>query len=104
MNIKYQKQSKRLNKLIKENILVQNNNAKQTRKTQVFFLTVRNFSNVTFEQNEIKLLEKGLKYNLSYRPKNRVLRLGLEAKTAINLVNPEQQNQLRHAISEKLKR
>jgi hypothetical protein len=61
-------------------------------------------SNITFEPKEIRLLEKGLKYSLSHRPKNWLTELGLEAETAINLVNQEQQNQLRYAIIKKLKK
>jgi plasmid maintenance system killer protein len=45
------------------------------------------------------LPEKGLKYNLHYKPSSWIKQLALEADTAINMVNPDEQNYLRFLVA-----
>jgi hypothetical protein len=48
------------------------------------------------------LLEKYLKYNFHFKPKDWINRLALEADTAINVDDPMQENYLRHAVARRL--
>jgi hypothetical protein len=52
-----------------------------------FYPRVVNNSTVKFATQEIVLLEKGLKYNLHWKPKNWMERVALDAETAISYVD-----------------
>ena len=73
---KYKNLDKKLNKLIQEQ-------TKTPKEIHTFYPRLVNSTNITFTNNEIKLLEKGLKYNLHNRKKNWLTTLALEAETAI---------------------
>jgi len=49
-----------------------------------FYSRVTNKTNIVFPNDELLLLNKNLKYNLSYKQKNLIRTLALEAETAIN--------------------
>jgi hypothetical protein len=51
-----------------------------------FFPRVVNNTKITFSDTELKLLEKGTKYNLHYKQKNWLTNVALEAKSAISLL------------------
>jgi hypothetical protein len=64
-----------------------------------FYTRLVNNTNITLTEPVTKLLEKGLKYNLRYKNKCWINRLALEADTALNLIDPLQQNYMRHLIA-----
>ena len=67
-----------------------------------FFQRVTNLTSITFAQEEISLLNKGLKYNLGHQHKNWVKDLGLEAECAITLLPVEEQDFTRHRIAKQI--
>jgi hypothetical protein len=42
-----------------------------------------NLTNAVFRKEEIQLLDKGLKYNLHHKPKNRIQTLAMQAEVGI---------------------
>jgi hypothetical protein len=69
-----------------------------------FHTRLVNKTNIAFSQSERTLLEKGLKYNLHYKDKKWINRLALEADSAISLVNPLQQNFLKHLVAKHIQK
>jgi hypothetical protein len=69
-----------------------------------FYTRLGNKTNVMFSKTERTLLEKGLKYNLHYKDKQWINRLALEADTATSLVDPLQQNFLKHLIAKHIQK
>jgi hypothetical protein len=70
----------------------------------LFYPRVVNNFYVVFSTPELMLVQKGLKYNLHHKPNCWIEKLALEADTAINLVNPPEDNYLRHTIAKHLKK
>jgi hypothetical protein len=64
---------------------------------------VINKTNITFTPQELTLLNKGLKYNLSFKKKNWIESLALEADTAISLLPPQEQDNLRFQVAHNIK-
>jgi len=79
----------------KINKLIQN---KQTNKPNInknFYPKVVNKTNITFSDDELRLLNKGLKYNLSKKRKKWISNLALETETAVT--HCHQANKTTHA-------
>jgi hypothetical protein len=55
-----------------------------------------NKTNIPLTQDEMDLIQKGLKYNLRYKPKNWIQRLGIEAETAISLLPTPDHDYISH--------
>jgi hypothetical protein len=78
----------------------------QSRKGQVntpqdkhtFAKRTVNLTNITFTEDEMYLLNKGLKYNLHYKPKNWIQTLGLEAEIGIKQLPTNEQNYMWHLV------
>lgn len=75
-----------------------------TNQTHTFYKRTENLSNVTFNLNEQRLLDKGLKHNAScsYSNVNNLKQTVLDSERALNCVNPNERNHIRHLVSEKL--
>jgi len=56
-----------------------------------FYPRIINQTDIKFTNRELMLLNKGLKYNLGHKYKNRIRDLGLEAECAITLLPPQEQ-------------
>jgi hypothetical protein len=84
MKLKYNNINKKLNKLKDE----QTNNTQQQEYT--FHQCIDNLSNIIFTEEEMTLLNKGLKYNLHHKQKHQIQTLAIEADTAINLLNQQE--------------
>jgi len=56
---------------------------------------VVNQTNITFSPEELNLLNKGLKYNLSYKRKNCIKNIAIEAETAITKLQVAEQDYIR---------
>ena len=67
-----------------------------TRSKHKFFQRVTNLTNINFNDEEISMLNKGLKYNLGHKQKNLVQNLSIEAKCAITLLPHDEQEYMRH--------
>jgi hypothetical protein len=89
LNLGMEKKYKQLH--LKINRLVATQTEKPKTKTQ-FYPRVINKTDITFTDVEMILLNKGLKYNLNYRNKDRLSTLALEAETAILLFPPTNKN------------
>jgi hypothetical protein len=100
LHIEIENKIKNKNKKL-DNIKKANNkeNSDSISKPNVQFYTILVKTNIAFSQTERSLLEKGLKYNLHYKDKQWINRLALEADSAISLVNPIQQNFLKHLVA-----
>ena len=62
---------------------------KTTTTPHKFYPRVINKTNITFSDEEMTILNKGLKYNLNFKQKqNWISTLALEAETAINQLPP----------------
>ena len=96
MDKKYHTVKQKLNKL--EHI--------QTRTpthTKTFYPRVTNNTNIKFTAEELSLLNKGLKYNLSYKNKNWIRTLALETETAITQLPTHEQDYVRIQAAHNLK-
>jgi hypothetical protein len=79
-----------------------NRNSQESGTNTTFYPRVVNNSTVKFATHEITLLEKGLKYNLHWKPKNWIERTALEAETAISYIDVTKQDYIRHTVTEHL--
>ena len=69
-----------------------------------FYPTVINKTNIPFDDEELSLLNKGLKYNLSQKRKHWLSDLALEAETAVTLLPPYEQEHIRYRIAHNLQK
>jgi hypothetical protein len=69
-----------------------------------FYRRVVNETAVKFSDEEMTLLNKGLKYNLSHKRKHWLSNLALEAKNAIMLLPTQQQAYLRYQVAYNLQK
>ena len=83
--------------------LIQNTTRKQ--RTDVsFYPRVVNNTNTEFSEEELNLLNKGLKYNLVKKPKRWINNLAFEAEAAITMLPPSEQDYTRHQVAKNLGR
>jgi hypothetical protein len=66
---------------------------------KLFYPRVDNRTDIEFSDNELTLLNKGLKHNFSYKPKNWIKNLALEAETALTYLPYTEQEGLRFQIA-----
>jgi hypothetical protein len=84
MKRKYQTINTKIEKLKKQsNDQRKKGHPNNTQGKHVFLKRTENLTNITFTDDEMQLLNKGLKYNLHYKPKNWIRTLGLEAEIGI---------------------
>lgn len=76
IQLRYKNLDKNLNRLVQEQ-------RKTPKEIHTFYPRVVNNTNITFTNSEIKLLDKGPKYNLHRQKKNWLTTLTLEVETAI---------------------
>ena len=89
--------TKKLNKLTQEQ-------TKTPKEIHTFYARVVNNTNIKFTANEIKLLERGLKYNLHSRKKNWLTTLALDAETAITLLPITDSDYYRKQVADRIKK
>jgi hypothetical protein len=98
MKLKYNHINNKLNKLKEDNTIQHNTTQNEHR----FYQRVENLSDITFNQEEITLLGKGLKYNLHLKQKNWIRTLAIEAEAAINLLSLREQAFMRQSVANNL--
>jgi len=69
-----------------------------------FYHRVVNKTNITFSNDELGLLNKDLKYNLSKKRKQWISNLAMEAETAVTLLPPGEQDYICHQVAKNIKR
>ena len=89
---KYKIMDKKTNKLIHDQISKPDNDGKS-------YPRVINQTNITFSNEELLLLNKGLKYNLSHKRKQWISNLAFEAETATTLLPAGEQEYIRHQVA-----
>ena len=62
-----------------------------------------NRTNITFNPDELTLLNKSLKYNLSYKNKEWIKTLALEAEAAVNKLPVVEQDHIRFQVAHNIK-
>jgi hypothetical protein len=87
----------------KINKLAQNQTNKPNNNTS-FYPRVINETNITFSNDELGLLNKGLKCNLGHKRKQWISNLALEAEAAATLLPPGEQDYVRHQIAQNMKK
>lgn len=94
MENKYNNIEAKLNKLTtthnKHNTLNNNN---------TFYPRVINKTNIIFSNEQMFLLQKGLKYNLHHKPLHWINKLALEAETAVQLIPKHNQDIIRYQVA-----
>jgi len=85
----------------KINRLTLNQTKKPNTNTQFHPRVVKETA-IKFLDEEMTLLNKGLKYNLSYKRKNWISNLALEAENAIMLLPTQEQDYLRYQVAHNL--
>jgi hypothetical protein len=79
---------------------------KQTEKPDIntqFYPKVINETDIEFSNEELAMLNKGLKYNLSHKKTHWLKNLAFEAENAITLLATHEQDLIRHQIHHNLK-
>jgi hypothetical protein len=64
-----------------------------------FYPRVVNNTRIIFNTDEMNLLSKGFKYNLSHKKKNCIETIALEAETAISRLPSREQDSLRYRVA-----
>jgi hypothetical protein len=105
LELKMSKKYSTLNKKLKKLKETQTNNQEYNHNhtTHTFFKRTENLTDVTFKDEEMQLLNKGLKYNLHFRHKQWIQTLAIEADTAINTLPEEDQCYLRQLVANNIK-
>ena len=88
MDKKYNYIKQKLNKL-------EHTQTSTPKHVKTFYPRVINNTNIRFNAEELSLLNKGLKYNLSYKNKNWIQTLALETETAITQLPQQEQECVR---------
>jgi len=69
-----------------------------------FYPRVVNKTNIIFSDQELGLLNKSLKYNLSKKQKQWISNLAMEAEMAITLLPPDEQDYVHHQVAKNIKK
>jgi hypothetical protein len=68
-----------------------------------FYPRVINKTDISFSNDELSLLSKGLKYNLSYKHKNWIETLALEAETAVSYLLTAEQDYIQYQVAHNIR-
>jgi hypothetical protein len=100
INVESEKKYETIIKKRKQLEATQSKNPKQQKK---FYPRVVNKTNIDFTNEEMTVLNKGLKYNLSHKNKNWIETLALEAETALSLLPSTEQDYIRCHIANNIR-
>jgi len=70
----------------------------------LFYTRVVNKTNISFMNEEMALLNKGLKYSLHHKDKHWLSNLALEAEAALTPLPPPEQEHIRHQVVHNLRK
>ena len=94
---KYTNQEQKLKKL-------EHKQLSTPKHVKTFYPRVINNTDIQFNAEEMRLLNKGLKYNLAYKNKNWIKRLGIETEMAITQLPTHEQEYIRFQAAHNLQR
>jgi hypothetical protein len=105
MSIKYRIINNKITKLI-EKQGAQNTSINSTRNkyAHTFAKETVNLTDVTFTNEKMQFLDKGLKYNLHHKPKNWILTLAMQAEVGIRQLPKKDQAYVRQAATNNLQK
>jgi hypothetical protein len=69
-----------------------------------FYTRVVNSTDISFTNEELGLLNKGLQYNLDHKHKIRINNLAMETESALSLLPPGEQEYTGHQIAKNIKK
>jgi hypothetical protein len=99
LNLIMESKYKHLNQKIKK---LTKSQTDKPRTNSRFYPRVVNKTNISFTNEEMALLNKGLKYSLHHKGKHWLSNLALEAEAALNPLPPSEQEHVRHQVAHKL--
>ena len=99
-NLKLERKYKTIDAKLNKQCNSQNQNSTLQKQ---FYPQVDNRTNITFSSDELTLLNKGLKYNLSFKRKNWIKTLALEAETTVSYLPHTEREYLRYQIAHNIK-
>jgi hypothetical protein len=106
LNIEAEDRYKRLDEKLKKPKKLAD--AKDTHKIytpdHTFYPRVANETNITFDEEEIKLLNKGLHYNIHYKHDKWLEQLACEAECAVSLLPQSEQQGTRYRIARSIRK
>jgi len=101
LNVEMENKYKDIDDKIKKLVLTQAENP----DTKIrFYPRVIDMTDIVFTDEEMTLLNKGLKYNLSYKRKHWISNLALEAENAITLLPVQEQDYIRYQVAYNLEK
>jgi hypothetical protein len=105
MSTKYRTINNIITKLIEQQ-KSQNTTINNTRDKYVHIFAKRtvNLTDVAFTNDEMQLLDKGLKYNLHHKPKNWILTLAMQTEVGIRQLPKKDQAYFRQIAANNLKK
>ena len=85
-------------------ILSSNTKIETDSKNPTFFPRIVNKTDISFSNEELGLLNKGLKYNLEHKHKYWINKLAVEAENMVTLLPPGEQEYIRYQIAKNIKK
>ena len=77
---------------------------KESRNHTQFYPRVKKETTITFSEEEMELLNKGLKYNLGHKKKSWISNLALEAENAIMSLPTSEQDGIRYQVAQNIQK
>jgi hypothetical protein len=77
----------------------ESNNTSNNTTKHTFFKRTENLTDVVFTENELQLLDKGLKYNLHHKPKTWIKTLTMEAHTVMRELPEKDQGYMKQLVA-----
>ena len=85
-------------------ILSSNTKIETDSKNPTFFPRIVNKTDISFSNEELGLLNKGLKYNLEHKHKYWINKLAVEAENMVTLLPPGEQEYICYQIAKNIKK
>jgi hypothetical protein len=73
-------------------------------KNNMFYPRVINKTNIEISNEELSLLNKGIKYNLGYKQRHWISNLAFEVEGALTLLPPGEQEHIRYQVAQNIKK
>lgn len=104
LRVKQNVLNKKLDQLISKKMRNENTFLMGQGNQHTFYKRTENLTNINFSLNETRVLDKGLKHNLSdsYENVDNMKQTIIDCERALSYVDPKDRNHVRHLIGEKL--
>jgi hypothetical protein len=104
MSIKYKIIINKIEKLQEQQQKPNTANPNNGKQAHTFAERTANLTNIEFTNEEMQLLNKGLKYNLHYKPKNWIFTIGIQAEEGVSYLPKKDQPYFRQTVANNLKK